>query len=160
MSSRSGFEIDDEHGPGASEGEESLAVRRGIAGAVAWRAALDAHQQATTVDHQDFYGLTRELVDTLRPITTLMRLLVRQVDGYAESLPEGERAYDDTRTDDPVELLAQAAEILDDIAVKTVWTVLELNRFWSLIGRIGVETAPTPAISGDVADEPPTVVAR
>lgn len=121
--------------------EGSPAVRRAEAGTEAWRAAHDAHQNAGTVDHQDIYGLTRELVSTLGPISSLMRLVSGQVAGYADSLPDGQAVYDDERAIDPRELLAQAAEVLDLLSAKTCAVTLELNTFWSLIGRIGVETA-------------------
>ncbi|WP_300010957.1 hypothetical protein [Pseudonocardia sp.] len=133
----SGFENNDRH----EQTDGSPAVRRAEAGTAAWRAALEAHQNAGTVDHQDIYGLTRELVATLGPISSLMRLVSTQVAGYADSLPDGQAVYDDERAVDPRELLAQAAEVLDLLSSKTCAVTLELNTFWSLIGRIGVETA-------------------
>jgi hypothetical protein len=136
-STDSGFENDERHEPV----EGSPAVRRAGAGADEWRAAVHAHQQAATVDHQDFYGLTRELVATLGPISSLMRLVSEQVAGYADSLPGGQAVYDDERAVDPRELLAQAADVLSLLGAKVCAVTLELNTFWSLIGRIGVETA-------------------
>ncbi len=134
----SGFEYDERH----ELIEGSPAVRRAAAGAEAWHAARHAHQQAATVDHQDFYGLTRELVATLGPISSLMRLVSTQVADYADSLPNDRAVYDDERAVDPRELLVQAAEVLNVIGLKTGAVTLELNHFWSLIGRIGVETRP------------------
>jgi len=135
-STSSGFENDERH----ELVDGSLAVRRAGAGAEAWRAALDAHQQAATAAHQDFYGLTRELVATLGPISSLTRLVSVQVAGYADSLPDGQAVYDDERDVDPRELLTQAAEVLNLLSLKVGAVTLELNHFWSLIGRIGVET--------------------
>lgn len=133
----SGFESNDRH----ELIEVSPAVRRAEAGAEAWRAAHHAHQNAGTVDHQDFYGLTRELVATLAPISSLMRLVSVQVAGYADSLPDGQAVYDDERAVDPRELLTRAADVLSLLGAKVCAVTLELNTFWSLIGRIGVETA-------------------
>lgn len=134
-STNSGFENDERH----EQVEGSPAVRRAVAGAEAWSAAVHAHQQAATVDHQDLYGLTRELVATLGPISSLMRSVSVQVAGYADTRPDGQAVYDDERAVDPRELLAQAAEVLDLLGAKVCAVTLELNTFWSLIGRIGVE---------------------
>jgi hypothetical protein len=134
---RSGFEIDEQDGPDAFDAR-SLAVRRAGTGAVAWRAARDA-QLSAVPDHIDLYGLTRELVLTLGPLGELMRVISRQGAGYADGLPPGEQVYDDSHQDDPRALLAQAAEVLADIATKVTASGLEMHRFWSLIGRIGVE---------------------
>lgn len=133
----SGFEIDEHDGPDEFDAR-SVAVRRAGAGAMAWRAALDA-QQSAVPDHADFYGLTRELVFTFGPVAELMRVISRQVAGYAHSLPVGEAVYDDTRQDDPRQLLTQSAEVLADIAGKVTAAGSEIHRFWSLIGRIGVQ---------------------
>jgi hypothetical protein len=97
-------------------------------------------QQSATRDHADFYALAAELVDTLSSIGSLAGLLARQVEGYAERQPVGERVYDDSRTVDPVARLAAAAQwlralsdVLDDDASRYV------NLFWDAIGHIGVE---------------------
>lgn len=144
----SGFEIDEQGGADDSD-TRPLAVRRAGAGAEAWRAAVEAQQAAAAPDHADFYGLTRELVFTCQSLAKAMGLISRQVAGYADSVAPGSAVYDDTRQDDPRELLARGAEVLGDIEVKVVAVTLELNVFWSLIGRIGVEDAPTTDEPGE-----------
>ena len=146
----SGFEMDEQDGPDEFDAR-SLAVRRAGTGADAWRAALDAQQAAAVLDHADFYGLTRELVITFGSLYKVMQLISRQAAGYADSVAPGTAVYDDTRQDDPRELLAEGAEMLGDTAVKVAAVTLELNRFWSLIGRIGVEDVPTRDEAGGPA---------
>jgi hypothetical protein len=152
----SGFEIDDQNRAGEISGDDgdsrSAAVRRASAGAEAWRAALDA-QRSAVPDHADFYGLTREWVFTFGPLGELMHVISGQVAGYADSLPSGEQVYEDERRDDPRVLLAEAAQLLDGLAFQVTGIALEINRFWSLIGRIGVEqTRPEPG-RDDIAEE-------
>lgn len=133
----SGFAMN-EQGRDNEFGERSTAVRRAGAGVEAWRAALDA-QQSAAPNHSDLYGLTREVTPTLAVIGQLMRVMSQQAAGYVDSLPIGVSVYEDERTDDPRELLAKAASVLDDIASKVVWAAIQMNLWWSLIGRIGVE---------------------
>lgn len=138
MNSRSGFEYNEQH----ELTENSLAVRRAGAGAEAWRTARDAHQQVARPDHLALYGLTAELFATLGPMASLMRLMSEQTAAYADSVPDGRRVYDDSSDDDPRELLEHAAQVLSRISSTVSQTALELNQFWSLIGRIGVEDVP------------------
>lgn len=128
------------------------AVRQADAGARAWRAVVHA-QQSTTPDHADFYALAAELVDTLFSIGSLAGVLARQVEGYTQRRPVGERVYDDSRTVDPVTRLDEAAEhlramgdVVGDDALRSV------NAFWNAIGHIGVEDIPSDS-SGPVEGE-------
>lgn len=150
----SGFEIDEQGGADESDAR-SLAVRWAGAGAEAWQSALDAQQAAAAPDHADFYGLTRELVFTCRSLAEVMRLISRQVAGYADSVAPGGAVYDDTRQDDPRELLAEGKEVLGAIAVKVAAVTLDLNRFWSLIGRIGVENLRDAQIGDESGESAP-----
>lgn len=148
MIDKSGFEFSD-RGDEPEFDQRSVAVRRAGAGAEAWRAALNA-QQSAAPNHTDLYGLTRELVYLLGPVGQLMKVMSRQTAGYADSLPSDEIVYDDTRTDDPRELLARAAAMLDHIGIKTTAIALEMNAYWSLIGRIGVEKRRAGGDAGEV----------
>jgi hypothetical protein len=140
MDSRSGFEITQ----GQQEvPERSMAVVRAAAGSVAWQAAHEAHRDTQRVVHGEVYGLTGEWAATLAAVGSLMRLVSKQVAGYADSVPSGRRVYDDERTDDPRELLDRAAAALDQLSAKVTHAAIEVNLFWSLIGRIGVEDIPT-----------------
>ncbi len=139
MDSRSGFEITEQQ---QERPDKSLAVVRAGAGSVAWKAAHDAHRDADSVGHGEVYELAREWVATLGAVGALMRLVSKQVAGYADSVGPGRRVYDDERAEDPRELLDRAAQALDLLSSKVMHAAIEVNLFWSLIGRIGVEDAP------------------
>ncbi|MGH3615496.1 MAG: hypothetical protein ACRDRK_23425 [Pseudonocardia sp.] len=144
MNSRSGFELDDQH----ERHDTSPAVEHAAAGTEAWQAAArDTHRGAPSVEHGEFYELTREWVTTLAAIGSQMRVVGRQVAGYADSVPAGRRVYDDER----------AAQLLDVQAARVTDVALMLNSFWSLIGRMGVEENPTVE-GGDVEGAPRTGV--
>ncbi|MHA6629142.1 hypothetical protein ACU61A_27220 [Pseudonocardia sichuanensis] len=116
-------------------------VRQAEKGAQAWRAVVHA-QQSATPDHADFYALAAELADTFASLTALGRVLARQVAGYADGLPAGERVYDDTPTADPRDRLALAAVDLRAIVGHIEAAQPLLGSFWARIGHIGVEDAP------------------
>lgn len=139
MDSRSGFETNAQH----ELPWKSVAVTRAGAGSEAWKAAGAAHREAGRVGHEEFYGLTAEWAQTLAQIGALMRLVGREVAGYADTVPAGCRVYDDERAEDPRELLDRAAAALDLLSAKVTHAAIEVNVFWSLIGRIGVEDIPT-----------------
>lgn len=140
MDSRSGFEITEHQQESPAK---SLAVVRAGAGSVAWQAAHQAHRDAERVVHGEVYGLTGEWAATLAAVGSLMRLVAKQVAGYADGVPLGRRVYDDERTEDPREVLDRAAAALDLLSGKVTHAAIEVNLFWSLIGRIGVEDVPT-----------------
>jgi hypothetical protein len=135
MNNRSGFEQ-------YERDDTSPAVEHAAAGTAAWQAARDTHREAPSVEHDEFYELTREWVATLAAIGSQMRAVSKHVAGYADSVPAGRRVYDDERADDPRELLDRSAQLLDLQAARVTDIALVLNSFWSLIGRIGVEGAP------------------
>lgn len=141
MDSGSGFEINAQH----ELPDRSPAVVRAGAGSEAWKAAGAAHREAGRVGHGEVYGLTAEWAQTLAQVGALMRQVSREVAGYADTVPAGCRVYDDERAEDPRELLDRAAAALDLLSGKVTHAAIEVNVFWSLIGRIGVEPDPTTA---------------
>ena len=65
-------------------------------------------------------------------------MLARQVGRYGQ----GRALYDDTRTVDPADRLAEAVDCLRGVRAGLATTSAAANAFWSAIGHIGVEVAP------------------
>jgi hypothetical protein len=95
-------------------------------------------QHTARPDHADFYSVGGELVQTLRALEALARLLAGQVADYGI----GRRLYDDTGRIDPGERLAVASASLDGLASLLTGAERQANTFWSHIGHIGVEATP------------------
>jgi hypothetical protein len=110
------------------------AARAAESGAQAWRRAVHA-QGSATPDHGDFYALAAEMVDTLRALEALARLLGGQMSTYGH----GRAVYDDTRTVDPRRRLAEAGRALATLQADLAAAEREANAFFSAIGHIGVE---------------------
>jgi hypothetical protein len=116
------------------------AVIHAETGADRWRAAA-LEQRAAPLHHADFYALAAEVVQTVRALEALARLLAEQVVGYDTS----HRLYDDTGRVDPAERLAAASVSLGSLAGLLAEAERQANAFWSHIGHIGsidAETAP------------------
>lgn len=131
----------------------ALAVRRATDGSVAWRSVVHT-VQARPADHQVFYGLAAELVDTLSTLASLARLLTGQVARYPETVSAaGARLYDDSRSGpvpvDPRQRLAAAVVELDQLAAATWDATGAANAFWSSISHIGTEPGTEPASGQD-----------
>lgn len=129
--------MNDDDTPRQRDDEHPPAARHAEAGAEAWQSAVHA-QRSATPDHADFYALAAELVPTLYTLQDLANVLRRQVAGYAADRP----IYDDTRTVDPSERLAEAAEALALTRDALAAAQVSANAFWSAIGHIGVEDVP------------------
>jgi hypothetical protein len=107
------------------------------AGSRAWRQVFHT-QQATKPDHSDFYVLAAEMVDTLRVMESLARLLNKQVAGYAKDRP----VYDDSGVVDPRNRLAGASRVLTALSADLVAAERNANEFFNAIGHIGVQVDP------------------
>jgi len=117
-----------------STGDECPAVDRARTGADAWTEVV-RHQRAATTDHADFYALAAEIVTTLHALDDLAALLDEQVLRY----PQGPTLYDDTRVVEPLARLDDAAAEIRAARSAIVTASRAANRFWSLIGHIGIE---------------------
>lgn len=121
------------------DGELAPAVLRAVGGADAWETAARL-QQGAVADHGGFYALAAEVVTTLAALEDLTRVLGPQVTGYAASeWAAGRAVYDDSRTVDPAERLAEAGVTLDGARVALGAAYRAANVFWSAIGHIGSE---------------------
>lgn len=139
------------------------AVRRAEDGSAAWRSVVHA-LQANPADHTDLYSLAGELVDTLATVSSLARLLARQVGRYPAAVAAaGALLYDDSRdTQTPVapgERLAAAVIELERMAAAASTATGAANGFWSAIGHIGTEehtpvtTQPTEHTGNRAGDQ-------
>ncbi len=117
--------------------ERPRALRSADTAATAWAETVE-HQQEASPRHADFYALAGEMVATLYALDDLTVLLARQVGGYGQ----GRLLYDDTRTTDPADRLADAIACLHGMRTGLATTSAAANAFWSAIGHIGVEEAP------------------
>jgi hypothetical protein len=121
------------HG-GFRDVEPDTAVSRGEVGTAGWEDAVRLQRWATP-DHADFYALAGEIVATLYALDDLTQVLHRQVSRYGQ----GRRLYDDTHQVDPGVRLEQAAAELAGLRQQLQAAQAPANRFWSVIGHIGVE---------------------
>lgn len=121
---------------GTEDGRPPVVVRAED-GADAWSDVV-RHQRWATPDHTVFYGLAGDALSTLHALKDLTHVLGEQVAGYAH----GRVLYDDTRTMDPAERLADAAAQLDTAHAALGTAATAVNAFWSGIGHIGVEATP------------------
>jgi hypothetical protein len=112
------------------------ALRSAEAAVTAWAETVELQQQATP-EHADFYALAAEMVVALHALDDLSVLLARQVGVYGQ----GRVLYDDTRTTDPADRLAEAVACLRGMRTGLVTTTAAANEFWKAIGPIGVEVA-------------------
>lgn len=110
------------------------AVRAAETAANAWREAA-VHEVNASLRHADFYGLAAELVTTLYSLDDLTVTLAAQVGRYGD----GRRLFDDTRTVNPGDRLAEAVEQLRATRTSLVSASRSANEFWSALGHIGVE---------------------
>jgi hypothetical protein len=125
-------------GPDAARDSATVRAERGSAG---WEDAVRLQRWATP-DHADFYALAGEIVATLCALDDLAQVLHRQVSRYGQ----GRRVYDDTRQVDPGARLLEAAAELAGLRQHLQAAQAPANRFWSVIGHLGVE----PADAGEV----------
>jgi hypothetical protein len=109
------------------------AVVAAESGAEQWRAAV-VEQRRAPLDHADFYAHAGEVVQTLRALEELARLLAQQVLGYQV----GRRLYDD-EGGDPADRLADAAADLAALRDHVDAAERDANAFWSAIGHVGEE---------------------
>ena len=121
----------------ADREDRARAVLDAATAAQWWANAVRAQQQATP-SHTDFYALAAHLVATLYALDDLAVLLSSQVGRYGQDRP----LYDDTRTVDPADRLADAVDCLHRVHDALETTAVAANEFWSAIGHIGVEVAP------------------
>ena len=117
--------------------ERPRALRSAEAASTAWAETVE-HQQQATPRHADFYALAGEMVATLSALDDLTVVLAAQVGGYGQ----GRLVYDDTRTVDPADRLADAVACLRRVHATLGTTWAAANEFWSAIGHIGVEVTP------------------
>ena len=117
--------------------ERPRALRSAETAATAWAETVE-HQLEAPARHADFYALAGAMVATLYALDDLSVLLARQVGGYGQ----GRVLYDDTRTTDPADRLADAVACLRGMRTALAATSATANAFWSAIGHIGVEEAP------------------
>ena len=117
--------------------ERPPALRNADTAATAWAETVQ-HQLHATPRHADFYALAGEVVATLNAVDDLTVVLARQVGSYGQ----GRTLYDDTRTVDPADRLADAVDCLHRVHDALGTTAVAANEFWSAIGHIGVEVAP------------------
>ena len=117
------------------------AAGRAEHGTAAWEDAARLQRWATA-DHADFYALAGEIVATLYALDDLAQVLHRQVSRYRQ----GRRLYDDTHQVEPAARLTDAATELAGLLGQLQAAQVPANRFWSVIGHIGVE----PADAGEV----------
>ena len=113
------------------------ALRRAEAATAAWRETVE-HQQDATPRHADFYALAGEVVATLYALDDLTVVLAAQVGRYGE----GRGLYDDTRTVDPADRLAEAVDSLRKVHTALGVVTPVVHGFWNAIGHIGVEAGP------------------
>jgi len=117
----------------STDDKRPAALVRAEVATESWREAV-RRQQSSTLDHADFYALAGEIVTTLHALDDLAKLLGEQVVRY----PQGRNLYDDTRTVDPLVRLDDAAAEIHTARRAIVTAAHAANRFWSLIGHIGV----------------------
>jgi hypothetical protein len=98
-----------------------------------WR-ALVHHQRSATPNHGEIYTLAGELVDALRSLESLTRVLNRQVCSYGQG-----RVLRDDTGGDPYARLAEACLHLNDTTDLLAGAERSLNEFWSSIGHIATE---------------------
>lgn len=110
------------------------AVRHAAIGEQAWRDAADA-QLSAEPNHTDFYELAGSLSPTLIALMDVATILQQQVAHYGD----GRVVYDDTRTVDPAQRLAQAADKLAALRTALFAAHAHTERYWSAIAHIGVE---------------------
>lgn len=103
-------------------------------GANTWRSAVHA-QLAATPDHSDLYAITGEIVDTLRSLESLARLIGRQVAGYANA----HVLRDDEPGHDPAERVDDAAHHAEQLASALAAADRIANLLWSEISHIAIE---------------------
>jgi hypothetical protein len=129
------------HDTDPDAGRDSATVRaeRGTAG---WEDAVRLQRWATP-EHADFYALAGEIVSTLYALDDLTQVLHRQVSHYGQ----GRRLYDDTRQVDPAARLVEATAELADLRAQMRAAQAPANRFWSVIGHIGVEPAEAGGVT-------------
>lgn len=111
------------------------ALVRAEVGTESWREAV-RRQRSATLDHADFYALAGEIVTTLHALDDLAKLLGEQIVRY----PQGRTLYDDTRDVDPLVRLDDAAAAIHAARRAIVTASHAANRFWSLLGHIGVSS--------------------
>ena len=117
--------------------ESPRALRSAEAAATAWKQAVELQQDATP-RHADFYALAGEIVATFYALDDLTVLLARQVGDYGR----GRALYDDTRTVDPADRLAEAVASLRAVHTALGAVTPAVHAFWNAIGHIGVEATP------------------
>lgn len=103
------------------------------AGAEHWRAAA-IEQRRAPLDHADFYVLAGEIVQALRALEELARLLADQVPAYRV----GRRLYDDEGRR-PADRLSEATAELLRLRGHVEAAERAANAFWSEIGHVGVK---------------------
>ena len=111
-------------------------------GSAGWEDAVRLQRWATP-DYADFYALAGEIVATLYALDDLAQVLHRQVSRYGQ----GRRLYDDTRQVDPGARLVEAAAELAGLRQQLQAAQAPANRFWSVIGHIGVEPADASEVT-------------
>lgn len=116
----------------ATDDERSRAVLCAVDGADAWRAAVQAQQNAAA-DHTDFYAIAGDMTATLHALDSLAGVLGRQTCGYAES----REIYDDEDAN-PSHRIRSAVLALAETRHALAQAERAANRFWSAIGHIGV----------------------
>ena len=117
--------------------ERPRAVRSADAASIGWVETVE-HQQDAPPRHADFYDIAADVVATLYALDDLSVVLARQVGGYGQ----GRALYDDTRTVDPADRIAEAVAYLRGMRAGLAATTAAANSFWSAIGHIGVEVVP------------------
>ena len=117
--------------------ERPRALRSADDGLHGWAETVE-HQQQAPPRHADFYALAGEMVATLNALDDLSVVLAGQVGRYGE----GRTLYDDTRTVDPADRLAEAVGCLRAARAGLATTTASANAFWSSIGHIGIEDTP------------------
>ncbi len=120
----------------SADDKRPAALVRAEVATESWREAV-RRQRSATLDHADFYALAGEIVTTLHALDDLAKLLGEQVVRY----PQGRTLYDDTRNVDPLVRLDDVAAEIHSARVAIVTASQAANRFWSLIGHVGVEVS-------------------
>ncbi|WP_281689919.1 hypothetical protein [Pseudonocardia thermophila] len=119
--------------------DRPVAIKHAEHGADTWRSAVHA-QLAAAPDHSDFYAITGEIVDTLRSLESLARLIGRQVAGYGDD----HVLRDDEPGHDPAERIAAGAHHAEQLAGAIATAERMANLLWSEIGHIAIEGGDEP----------------
>ncbi len=107
-----------------------------------WRSAARAIQ-VERLDHGDMYALGSELVETLRAVEEVSRVLSDQVRRHGDG-----KVLRDDAGGDPVERLTEGHDCLL-VAGRRLRSAEELvQRYWSEIGHIGLADLTVPGSTG------------